>query len=552
MPFVIQMPKLGHTMTEGTVLHFHKHPGDSVREGDPILTVETDKTEVEVEAPVAGVIARVSAAEGQVVPVGGELMVIARDGESVADIAAAAPSNSAAAAGAAPAAARGAAAPPAPRPAGSRVIASPRAKRIAAERGLDLAGVAGSGPDGMVTEDDVKRALQSAPSAPAASAAPASTAPASGPLAPARREKLTRVQMVGARNVTHSWQNVPHFVQMVRVDMSGALEARRTLNAGGAKITVTDLILAAAAQALKEYPRVNASFSEGEMLIYDRVNLGVAVDGPDGLVVPVIHDAQSLDLAAISARAAELAARARDRKLVPADLEGATFTVSNLGAYGVENGTPVIFAPQAALMFVGAIGDEVLAIGGRPEVRPAMQIAIAYDHRGIDGAAASRFTTRVKQLLEQHAAPAQAAAGTTTAAGEAPARKREVSAVSADPASLAVEVAYGTMGWRLDGDLHGAPDPVASFLGALGGCLLMSLRLAARVRKHELGRAMVRARSNEKGHVKEIQVELEVETALDDDRLHRLVEVAERGCHIRQIIRDDVGVTITVRKSGAA
>jgi pyruvate dehydrogenase E2 component (dihydrolipoamide acetyltransferase) len=542
MPFVIQMPKLGHTMTEGTVIHFHKHEGDAVREGDSILTVETDKTEIEVEAPVAGIIARLAAAEGQVVPVGGALMVIARDGESVADAAASAPppGNAALPAGNRPASS----APPAPPRAAarSRVIASPRAKRMAAERGLDLSGVAGTGTEGMVTEDDVKRALESPQGAPGAAAA-------SGPLAPARREKLTRVQMVGARNVTQSWQNVPHFVQMVRVDMSGALAARRAVNSAGAKITVTDMILAAAAQALKENPRVNASFADGEMLIYDRINLGVAVDGPDGLVVPVIHDAQSLDLAAISARAAELAARARDRKLVPSDLEGATFTISNLGAYGVENGTPVIFAPQAALMFVGAIRDEVLAIDGRPEVRPAMQIAIAYDHRGIDGAAASRFTTRVKELLEHHAVPAQAAA---PSAGEAPALHREISATSASADGLRVEVAHGAIQWRLDADNRGAPDPVSSFLGALGGCLLMSLRLAARVRKHEIGRAAVRARSNEKGHVKEIQVELEVETALDDERLHRLVEVAERGCHIRQMIRDDVAFTMTVRRTGAA
>lgn len=544
MPFVIQMPKLGHTMTEGTLLHFHKHEGDAVREGDAVLTVETDKTEVEVESPVAGVIAHLAAAEGQVVPVGGALMVIARDGETVDAAAASSPAAKHEAQRAAAVSRPSAPATPARAGARTRVVASPRAKRIAAERGLDLAGVAGTGPDGMITEDDVKRALEGAPSGSTPAAAPS----AAGPLAPARREKLTRVQMVGARNVTLSWQNVPHFVQMVRVDMSGALAARRALNTAGAKITVTDMILAAAAQALKENPRVNASYSGGEMLIYDRINLGVAVDGPDGLVVPVIHDAQSLDLAAISSRAADLAARARDRKLAPADLEDATFTVSNLGAYGVENGTPVIFAPQAALMFVGAIRDEVLAIDGRPEVRPAMQIAIAYDHRGIDGAAASRFTTRVKQLLEEQVAPAASAA---QPAGEAPDRKREVAATSAGPDSLAVDVAFGSIRWQLDGDLHGAPDPVSAFLGALAGCLLMSLRIAARVRKSEIGRAAVRARSNEKGHVKEIQVELEVETALDDDRLNRLVEVAERGCHIRQIIRDDVSLTITVRRTAA-
>src|SRR5579885_3198642 len=318
MPFVIQMPKLGHAMTEGTVLRWHKRAGDKVAQGDPVLTVETDKAEVEVEAPAEGVIARLAAAEGDVVQVGGELAVIALKGESI-------PAD------------------------------EPKAKSAAV--------------------------------------------PQSAALAAARREKLTRIQAVGARNLTQSWQQIPHFVQMVRVDMSQAMQRRRSLNAGGAKITVTDLILAAVVRALGENPRVNASYSDGEMLIYDRINLGIAVDTPDGLVVPVIHDAQSMDLQAISARASELAGKAREKKLMPRDLEGATFTVSNLGAYGVENGTPVIFAPQAALMFVGAIRDEVLAVEGKPEIRPAMQIAIAYDHRGIDGATASRFTTRVKQLL---------------------------------------------------------------------------------------------------------------------------------------------------------
>jgi len=263
-------------------------------------------------------------------------------------------------------------------------------------------------------------------------------------------------------------------------------------------------------------------------------------------VVPVIHDAQALDLAAISTRAAELAARARDKKLLPPDLEECTFTVSNLGAYGVENGTPVIFAPQAALMFVGAIRDEVIAINGKPEVRPAMQIAIAYDHRGIDGASAARFTTRVKQLLEDDAQ----AAGGEPAAKPAPYRKHDVT-LSARGDDLKVEVNYGPLRWSLDGDDVAGPDPVSAFLGALGGCLLMSLRVAARARKALVERASAHVQANEKGHVKEIQVQLEVESSLDDEQLHRLVAVAERGCHIRALIKPEIDVQLTVRRLGA-
>jgi len=463
------------------------------------------------------------------VQVGGELAVIANDGESIPAATAAPPAPSVAA----PVSQATATAPAAR---GSRVIASPRAKRIAAEAGVDLAGISGSGPDGMITEDDVRRAAASPAAAPQPSAA----------LTPARREKLTRIQAVGAKNLTQSWQQVPHFVQMVRVDMSRAREERRVLTASGAKATITDLILVAVVQALRENPRVNASYRDGEMLIYDRINLGIAVDTPSGLVVPVIHDAQTLDLGALSTRAAELAAKARDKKLLPQDLEDCTFTVSNLGAYGVENGTPVIFAPQAALMFVGAIRDEVLAINGKPEVRPVLQIAIAYDHRGIDGAGAARFTTRVKQLLEDGAAGARDEAATS-----APFRKHDVT-VSAAGDDLRVAVAYGPLRWSLDGDDVAGPDPVSAVLGALGGCLLMSLRVAARARKVSLGPASVHLWSNEKGHVREIKVQLEVEASLDDAQLHRLVEVAERGCHIRALIKPEIDFQLTVRRHGAA
>jgi pyruvate dehydrogenase E2 component (dihydrolipoamide acetyltransferase) len=552
MPFVIQMPKLGHTMTEGTVLKWHKHEGEVVCEGESILTVETDKAEVEVESPTAGLLARRIADEGEVVAVGGPLGEIQRDGESAVVSGPRVAAASSAANNDIPAAPERKAAPsappssPAPR---ARVLASPRAKRLAAERGVDLARVAGSGEGGMVTEDDVRAFaaggerphVGSAASTPTGASAPAASPPSD--VAAAHREKLTRIQQAGARNLAKSWSEVPHFVQMVRVDMSRALDARRSLATSGTKVGVTDVILMAVVGALKENPRVNASYSDGELLIYDRINLGVAVDTPDGLLVPVVHDAGALDLGDLSASIADLAERARNHQLKPTDLELATFTVSNLGAYGVENGTPVIFAPQAALMFVGSIHDEVLAVEGRAEVRPAMQIAIAYDHRALDGATASRFTTKVKALLEAPDFLGVAASPGAVTHG----RHRDVT-IDAVGDTMRTQVSYRGRQWSLDGDDAVGADPVSSFLGALGSCLLMSLRVAARVRKIELGRASVHAVANEKGHVKEIKVQLKVETPVDDERLHRLVEVAERGCHVRNLVRDDVNVALEVSR----
>jgi uncharacterized OsmC-like protein len=392
-----------------------------------------------------------------------------------------------------------------------------------------------------VTEDDVRAAIGALTAAPAAQAVGAAAPPAAGALVPARREKLTRIQQIGARNLVASWQSVPHFVQMVRVDMSRALAARKAFNGGGGgHLSVTDLILYAAAKALADNLRINAAFADGEMLIYDRVNLGVAVDTPDGLVVPVVHDAHLMTPAELSTRVSQLAESARAKKLAPAELEGATFTVSNLGAFGVENGTPVIFAPQAALMFAGAVRDEVLAIDGRAEVRPAMQIAVAYDHRGIDGALAARFTIKVKQLLEAAEFP-----GVPVAAPAPAFAKREV-AVEFSGDGLRTSVRHGSIGWINSAEPDEGPDPVTSFMGALGSCLLMSLRVAARARNFNLAAASLSGRCTETGHVKTIDLELRISTPEGEDKLKRLIEVAERGCHIRALVRDDVAVTLNV------
>ena len=528
------MPKLGHTMTEGKVIRWHKQPGEAVRQGEAILTIETDKTEVEIESPVAGMMGAHAAREGDTVAVGGMLVTLLAPGETqpAASTSASASSSVSALRPQSPASDG--------TTVGRRTLASPRARRLATEHGIDLAGIAGQGTDGAVTEDDVRAAIGALAAAAAARATGVSVPPIVAALAPARREKLTRIQQIGARNLVASWQSVPHFVQMVRVDMSRALAARKALNAACRNLSVTDLLLYVAARALTENPRINAAFGDGEMLIYDRVNLGVAVDTPEGLVVPVVHDAHQMGLVDLSDRVKQLAQKARAKKLAPAELEGATFTVSNLGAFGVENGTPVIFAPQAGLMFAGVVRDDVLAIEGRAEVRPVMEIAIAYDHRGIDGATAARFTVRIRQLLEAAefpGVPANVPAQTFA--------KRQV-AVEFDGEGLRTRVRHGSIEWANSAEADEGPDPVTSFMGSLCSCLLMSLRVAARARKFDLAAASLSGRCTETGHVKAIDLELRVSTSEPADKLNRLVEVAEGGCHIRALVRADLPVTLRV------
>jgi pyruvate dehydrogenase E2 component (dihydrolipoamide acetyltransferase) len=240
----------------------------------------------------------------------------------------------------------------------------------------------------------------------------------------------------------------------------------------------------------------------------------------------------------LSDRVKQLVQKARAKRLAPAELEGATFTISNLGAFGVETGTPVIFAPQAALMFAGAVRDDVLAIEGRAEVRPVMEIAIAYDHRGIDGATAARFTVRIKQLLEAAEFP-----GVPADLAEPRSAKRQVAAVF-NGEGLRTRLRHGSIEWTNSAEANEGPDPVTSFMGSLCSCLLMSLRVAARARKFDLAAASLSGKCTETGHVRAIDLELRVTTSEPEDRLKRLVEVAERGCHIRALVRADLPVTL--------
>jgi pyruvate dehydrogenase E2 component (dihydrolipoamide acetyltransferase) len=364
------MPALGMAQETGKVLRWLKAEGDRVAQGEPLLEIETDKATVELEAPGEGILARVSAAVGESVPVGQVIALILTPGETVptaTPVAAPLPAASAAPGAAAPPA------PPATAPSGPphRVQASPKARRLARERGVDLAPLTGSGPGGAVLAADL-------------AAAPA----------------LSTTWRLMAERTAQSWMTVPHFFLFRIVDASTLIQHRDTVRPQVPDLTYTDLLVKAVALALREHPQVNARWEQGGIVTIPAVNIGVAVAADRGLVVPVIHGADRLTLAEITGRRTDLVARARDGKLRPDDLRDGTFTISNLGMYAVDAFTAIINPPQAAILAVGRIADRVVAIDGAPAVRPTLALSLSCDHRVIDGARGAAFLDSLADLLE--------------------------------------------------------------------------------------------------------------------------------------------------------
>jgi pyruvate dehydrogenase E2 component (dihydrolipoamide acetyltransferase) len=391
MPADVIMPALGMAQETGKVLRWLKGDGDEVAKGEPIVEIETDKVTVEVESPAAGTLGAVQAAEGEDVPVGETIALVFAAGE---ERVAAAPKEQATAAVAeasplaattvAAAAETSAAAEPS-----RRRLASPKARRIAAEQGIDLATLAGSGPNGAVVAADVLAAPASAP-------------------APVNGQPLTvgSVWRAMAEHTTRSWQTVPQFTLRRKVDASRLQSwreaARREPGAEG--VSITDLLVRLVAEALRRHPRVNASWRDGTILPGPGINVGIAVASEDGLVVPVVHGADRLTLAGIAARRREIVEAARAGRLRPDDVAGGTFTISNLGMFGVDGFDAIVNAPQAAILAVGRIVEEIVPVGGLPAVRPTLELSVSFDHRTVDGARGAEFLQALAELVEEPAA----------------------------------------------------------------------------------------------------------------------------------------------------
>jgi len=407
---VINMPKLSDTMTEGILVRWLKKEGDTVSLGDILAEVETDKATMEMESFEEGVLKEVYVKEGGKIGVGQKIALVLAEGES-ADAPAAAPAaKSAEAPASAPAAATApastAAAPAAA--SGSRVKASPLAKKIAVERGVSLEGVAGSGPGGRVVAKDV----------PATGSAPASRAAAPSAPAPIKLEKTggdeKRVELSGMRRVIAdrllaSKTQIPHFYLSIEVDAAPLMRLRQEVNAanetaGLGKITVNDFVLLAVARAAHQCPKVNAAWGGDHVMEYGSVNISVAVAVDDGLVTPVVRNAQNLSLREISAAVKDVATRARNKKLKPEEYVGGTITVSNLGAYGIEQFYAIVNPPQAAILAVGAVVKKpVVNAKNEIVVGQRMSISLSGDHRVVDGAVGAEFLSALRKLVENPA-----------------------------------------------------------------------------------------------------------------------------------------------------
>jgi pyruvate dehydrogenase E2 component (dihydrolipoamide acetyltransferase) len=389
------LPRLGQGMESGTIVRWLKSEGEPVAKGEPLFELDTDKVTQDVEAETAGVLLKIAVAEGEV-PVGQTVAFIGEQGESVPETAAATPrAEPEAREEARPDPAREA---PQQEPAvasgNGRIKASPLARRLARERGIDLGSVRGTGPEGRIVAEDVERAEAGAPVAAVAATAPL-------PTGEAERVPLTNVRKTIARRLTEAWQ-IPVFQLQASADMTrvNALVARLRERDTSVRVTVTDVLTKVSAQALMHHREVNAEFTEDAILLHPSANVGLAVAAPQGLVVPVIRSAERLSLGEIARIRSELVDRARENKLRAEDLEGGTFTISNLGMYAVERFTAVLNPPQAAIVAVGATEQRVVPLDGGAAVRPMLTLTCTFDHRAVDGAPGAAFLQTLKESLE--------------------------------------------------------------------------------------------------------------------------------------------------------
>ena len=427
----ILMPALSPTMTEGTLARWLKKEGETIKAGDVIAEIETDKATMEVEAVDEGVLGKILVADGTAgVKVNDPIAVLVEAGEKVSEPAKKAPPKQEAGETAAPvqSAAPKADAPkteapkPSPTPnghaAGERVFASPLARRMAQQAGISLSALAGSGPNGRIVRADIEAAQKStsAPeSAKAASPAPAPAAPQAAPAkpqavlidAPGQKIPLSNVKRVTARRLTEAKQTVPHFYVSIDVELDALLKLRGELNArspkdgpGAFKLSVNDLLIKACAATLRVVPKVNASFTPDGIFMYDDVDISVAVSIPDGLITPIIRKADQKGLAAISNEAKGLFEKAKAGKLKPDEYQGGSFSISNMGMFGVRDFAAIINPPQAAILAVAAGEPRPVVRNGELAVATVMTCTLSVDHRVIDGALAAEWIAKFKKIVE--------------------------------------------------------------------------------------------------------------------------------------------------------
>jgi len=412
----VTLPRLGQGMETGTIVRWLKSEGENVEKGEPLYELDTEKVTQEVEAEASGVLLKILAGEGEEIEVGKAIAVIGEQGEDVPEGEADDPTEVAeddAQEEGSPAPARederergreeGSEAPSEPEQRmestnGGRIKASPLARRIARERGIELSALRGTGPEGRIVAEDVERASASG----AMSTAPAGAAPV--PTGEVEVVKLNQMRKTIARRMTEAWE-APAFQISMSADMTASIRLREALLAqvkeGGVRPTYSDILTKVVALALLRHRDVNAHFAGDSVKLFPTANIGIAVAIPHGLVVPVIAGCERLTIPEIAAARADIVSRTREGKLRAEDLDGGTFTISNLGMYGVERFTAVLNPPQAGILAVGAIEERAVVVEGDFEIQPRMDMTLTIDHRSVDGATASEFLATVKSFLQE-------------------------------------------------------------------------------------------------------------------------------------------------------
>lgn len=401
MAEIVTMPKLSDTMTEGVVAKWHKKVGDKVKSGDLLADIETDKATMEFESFSEGVLLHIGTPEGGTAPVDSLLAILGKEGEDISAL------INQAAAPAAPTTEKKTETAEEPKPAATeakteaapsrndgRLLASPLAKSLAKEKGIDISSVSGSGEGGRIVKRDVENFN------PASAKTGAKTAVAAGTES-YDEVNLSQMRKTIARRLAESKFSAPHFYLTMDIDMDNAISARKSINEQGAgKISFNDLVIKAVALALKKHPKVNASWLGDKIRYNHHVHIGVAVAVEDGLVVPVVKFADAKSLLAINEEVKVFAGKAREKKIQPSEMEGNTFTISNLGMYGIEEFTAIINPPDSCIMAVGAIRQEPVVKNGQIVVGNRMKVTLSCDHRSVDGATGSEFLLSFRQLLE--------------------------------------------------------------------------------------------------------------------------------------------------------
>jgi pyruvate dehydrogenase E2 component (dihydrolipoamide acetyltransferase) len=402
----IVMPRLSDSMEEGVILAWLKQVGDEVAVGDELVEIETDKANMAYESDVAGTLTEILAQEGETLPIGSPIAVVGDAGDAPARREEPAPSvDESPATEPPPTPASPTPPPPSSAPAdGERIKASPLARRIAREQGVELAGLSGSGPGGRIVKADVEAGTP-APAAPAPAQAPAGAPSQETAKGITSYQDLTRLQQVVSRRMAESKATAPHFYLQAEIDMSAAVAARAQIKgmaADGETVpSFNDMVVKACAIALRRHPLANGAYKDGRFELYSRVNVGVAVAAQDALVVPTVFDADKKGLREIASDARALAGKVRDGSITPPELSGGTFTVSNLGMYGVSNFSAVINPGQAAILAVGAIAEKPVVRDGAIATAHILGVTLACDHRILYGAPAAEFLATIRELLEE-------------------------------------------------------------------------------------------------------------------------------------------------------